>query len=454
MLHDVFICHASEDKDDFVRPLATLLEQQHIDVWYDEFSLTIGDSLQQKIDEGLAQSRFGIVVLSQSFFKKPWAKRELAGLVAREMVEEQNLILPIWHRVTVKEVAEFSPPMADKMAVSSANGINAVIRAITKKIRPEPSPLIIAKDHLITLGISPPPISDEWWLDIVEDKEFLKYPDINSQKRWVFPLPYQDDDRGRERGLNIASAALQMDWSFEGEELDIGPTTPPEEVHEYLRRWPGLFECARENPETLALYVPQLTMPGFDTGFEDVFDQLLRNGVSESGKTRDHGSYKTVDGKSPLCPDIIAFRHPSLGNYTNERLANKYFYMHDQRYMRSFIDAFEGLIWLLSDSSNWLPEKYHMALVDGMKRNDRWIQDCSGQHSNSFFSALMLEPREKFKLTKTIEKGLCTLIENALNNLSINVNPSLIAERLLQEKLIESFYDYAEYVEKRRLKRE
>lgn len=50
MLHDVFICHASEDKEDFVRPLATLLEQQHIDVWYDEFSLSIGDSLQQKID--------------------------------------------------------------------------------------------------------------------------------------------------------------------------------------------------------------------------------------------------------------------------------------------------------------------------------------------------------------------------------------------------------------------
>ena len=74
-MHDVFICHASEDKDDFVRPLAELLAQQHIDVWYDEFSLSIGDSLSQKIDEGLAKSKFGIVVLSPSFFKKPWAKR-------------------------------------------------------------------------------------------------------------------------------------------------------------------------------------------------------------------------------------------------------------------------------------------------------------------------------------------------------------------------------------------
>jgi hypothetical protein len=452
MLHDVFICHASEDKDDFVRPLAILLEQQHVDVWYDEFSLNIGDSLRQKIDEGLAQSRYGIVVLSKSFFKKPWAKRELAGLVAREMTGEHNLILPIWHRVTVKEVVEFSPPMADKMAVSSADGINAVIRAITKKIRPDPSPLIVAKDHLISFGISPPPISDEWWLDIIEDKEFLKYPDINSRKRWIFPLPYQDEDRGRERGINIASAALQMDWSFEGEELDIGPTTHPEVVHDYLRRWPGLFECARENPEILALYVPQLTIPGFDAGFEDVFDQLLQAGINESKTARPASSYKTLDGRFPLCPDIIAFRHPSLGNYTYERLAYKYFYAHDLRYMRSFIDAFEGLVWLLSDHSNWLPTKYREILLTGIKKSDKWVQDCSGTHDNTFFTALMMQSREKFNLTKPIKMGLKSLIDEALNNLSIDDKSSVIIERLLESNIISSYYDYFESAKKRRSK--
>ena len=51
MKYDAFICHASEDKDDFVRPLAQLLKQQHLEIWYDEFSLNIGDSLTQKIDE-------------------------------------------------------------------------------------------------------------------------------------------------------------------------------------------------------------------------------------------------------------------------------------------------------------------------------------------------------------------------------------------------------------------
>ena len=77
MLYDAFICHASEDKNDFVRPLAERLRQEHVEVWYDEFSLNVGDSLRRSIDRGLAQSRFGIVVLSPSFFRKHWSQWEL-----------------------------------------------------------------------------------------------------------------------------------------------------------------------------------------------------------------------------------------------------------------------------------------------------------------------------------------------------------------------------------------
>src|SRR5690606_41724243 len=63
--HDVFISHASEDKDEIVRPLAIALRNAGLSVWYDEFELKIGDSLRQKIDKGLSKSRFGIVVLSK-----------------------------------------------------------------------------------------------------------------------------------------------------------------------------------------------------------------------------------------------------------------------------------------------------------------------------------------------------------------------------------------------------
>ena len=68
--HDVFISHASEDKDAIVRSLASALTSEGLKVWYDEFTLRIGDSLRQKIDRGLATSRVGLVVLSPAFIGK------------------------------------------------------------------------------------------------------------------------------------------------------------------------------------------------------------------------------------------------------------------------------------------------------------------------------------------------------------------------------------------------
>jgi len=447
--YDVFICHASEDKEDFVRPLAELLRQQHIDVWYDEFSLTIGDSLTQKIDEGLAKSRFGIVVLSPNFFNKPWAKRELNGLTVREMVEKRDLILPIWHRVSVQDVMQYSPPLADKKAASSADGISSVIRDLTKKINPENSPLLIARDHLIKYDLTPPPISDEWWLDMIEYKEFLKYPDLNSHKRWIFPLPYPNEDNGKKRGLNISSTALQLDWSFEGEELDISPTTHPDRIHEFIHRWPGLYECARKNPYVLALYVPQLTIPGFDAGFEDVFDKLLKQSSNKASRFFSYGRPDTIDGKEPLCGDIVALRHPTYGNYTEEELAYRYFYAHDTSYMRWLGDAFEGLVWLLSNDSAWLPEKYHQMLVRGLSMRDRWLTD-SHKYSNPFVQAMLTKERKQFKLTKSIKSGLKNLIEEAIKNLGISQDSNQIIQKFIETDIFNKCFDYRELLDEKR----
>lgn len=96
---DVFIAHASEDKDDVVCELAQALQQADLRVWYDEFELKTGDSLHRKIDKGLANSRFGVIVLSRSFFSKGWTNYELDGLVTRAVTGEQ-VLLPVWHNVT------------------------------------------------------------------------------------------------------------------------------------------------------------------------------------------------------------------------------------------------------------------------------------------------------------------------------------------------------------------
>lgn len=136
---DVFISHASEDKEEIVRPLATALKAAGLSVWYDEFELRIGDSLRRKIDKGLASSRFGIVVLSKAFFGKGWPEYELDGLVTRSVSGEQ-ILLPIWHEITKKEVVGYSPSLADKVARNtSSHTVEEIAAEIVAVIR-DPSP--------------------------------------------------------------------------------------------------------------------------------------------------------------------------------------------------------------------------------------------------------------------------------------------------------------------------
>lgn len=133
--YDVFISHASEDKEEIVRPLASALKNEGLRVWYDEFELKIGDSLRRKIDRGLANSRIGLVVLSQSFISKGWTNYELDGIVTRTITGEQ-ILLPIWHKISKQEVIEFSPSLADKVARSTAtHTIEEIASEIAELIR-------------------------------------------------------------------------------------------------------------------------------------------------------------------------------------------------------------------------------------------------------------------------------------------------------------------------------
>lgn len=136
MLYDAFIAYASEDKKDFVRPLAKELIKRGLKIWYDEFSLKLGDSLRRSIDRGLAESDYGIVVLSPNFFRKKWPQDELNGLVARETID-QKVVLPIWHKLSEGEVARYSLTLADRKAAKSSDGIPCVIDGLLEVIQPE-----------------------------------------------------------------------------------------------------------------------------------------------------------------------------------------------------------------------------------------------------------------------------------------------------------------------------
>ncbi|HYI63821.1 MAG TPA: TIR domain-containing protein [Allosphingosinicella sp.] len=139
VVHDFFISHASEDKEEFVDGLAAKATEAGLDVWYDRFTLEWGDSLRQKIDQGLSSAYFGVVVLSANFFNKPWPQYELDGLVQKDMLGTGRL-LPIWHKVTADEVTQHTPSLAGRLALNSAiNTTDEIVAELVKmrnKFRP------------------------------------------------------------------------------------------------------------------------------------------------------------------------------------------------------------------------------------------------------------------------------------------------------------------------------
>ncbi|BCN29004.1 toll/interleukin-1 receptor domain-containing protein [Anaeromicropila herbilytica] len=136
MKYDLFISHASEDKETLVRPLAVALQKLSIEVWYDEFTLTVGDSLSKSIDLGLINSQFGLIVLSKDFFAKKWPDYELRSLLSKEIAYDK-VILPIWHGITKDDLLTFSPYLADKYALNSENSsIEELALDICKAVKP------------------------------------------------------------------------------------------------------------------------------------------------------------------------------------------------------------------------------------------------------------------------------------------------------------------------------
>jgi len=137
MLWDVFISHASEDKESFVDPLARRLRDLAVRVWYDKFTLVPGDRLTERIGEGLAKSRCGLLVFSRAFITKPWPKYEISGLVNR-FVEDNVRLVPVWLDISRRDIADFNPALADLVAIKgNVREIERCALEILRVVRPQ-----------------------------------------------------------------------------------------------------------------------------------------------------------------------------------------------------------------------------------------------------------------------------------------------------------------------------
>jgi len=132
---DIFLSHASEDKDAIARPLYEALTAAGVTVWFDEAALRLGDSLRRKIDDGLARCNYGVIVISSNFLSKEWPQRELDGLAARGVADGKTIILPIWHDIDKATIITKSPTLADRFAAKSTEGIPVLVEKILQVVR-------------------------------------------------------------------------------------------------------------------------------------------------------------------------------------------------------------------------------------------------------------------------------------------------------------------------------
>jgi hypothetical protein len=188
---DLFICHASEDKQRFVRPLAEALQAKGAKVWYDEFTLKVGDSLRRSIDKGLRRSRYGAVVLSPAFFQKQWPQYELDGLAQRE-TNGRKVILPIWHEVTEPTVRQYSPSLAGRVAALSAEGMDSVVTKLLDAMGVQPQPRAVAAPVFkepITMQVRQAVFSrdENGFILVVEFRSMA--PESEQLTKWLLEFP-------------------------------------------------------------------------------------------------------------------------------------------------------------------------------------------------------------------------------------------------------------------------
>lgn len=128
-----FLSHDSRDKP-FVEHLAIELRKVLCPVWYDAFSLKPGDSLQASIDAGLRDSKTCVVVLSPNYFDNSgWGKGEFAAALGRQFAEGGGVLIPIWHGVNRRDVAAFSPLVADIVAITDPD-VNDVFHKLHRRL--------------------------------------------------------------------------------------------------------------------------------------------------------------------------------------------------------------------------------------------------------------------------------------------------------------------------------
>jgi hypothetical protein len=132
----LFLCHDSTDKE-YVEKVYGELLWKSFDPWLDKAKLELGDSLIEKISDGLNKADFAIIFISKHFLSNDkWVKYELHSLITKQVSENRKVIFPIWVDIDESDLKDHLW-LKDKFAINSKDGLQLVVDQIIKSAKNE-----------------------------------------------------------------------------------------------------------------------------------------------------------------------------------------------------------------------------------------------------------------------------------------------------------------------------
>ncbi|MDY0911316.1 toll/interleukin-1 receptor domain-containing protein [Rathayibacter festucae] len=116
----MFLCHAFPDRQGDAKDLYDLLVKAGVSVWFSEVSLRLGTDMRAAIDDGLVNSRIGIVLVTPAMLDRLGTDRSVASGELSALVRK-NLLIPVLHDVTFEELDKVSPTLASRSGASTAD---------------------------------------------------------------------------------------------------------------------------------------------------------------------------------------------------------------------------------------------------------------------------------------------------------------------------------------------
>ena len=144
---DLFVSYSHHNKIELAIPIVNELLKKGVKVWFDKFEIRTGDSITDKINEGLRDARYGLILISPYYIKSNWARQELNAFFKKQITLQQKFILPIWYEISIADMFNYFPLLSDYRAIRIESDFNLdeVVSEILTVIWQKDKPLILKR---------------------------------------------------------------------------------------------------------------------------------------------------------------------------------------------------------------------------------------------------------------------------------------------------------------------